>query len=292
MTTTVFYNDKYVSAKYAFDTTRKSQHIYQSLIDDPIDGVVVRDPSDFEKATKHRIRTAHGAKYVNAVKTGTPRFVAESNGFDWDPNIYHMAVAQNSGIVAAVDTVSRTGGLAGSLSSGLHHASTNHGSGFCTFNGLVVGSLEAVANGRRALVVDFDAHGGGGTNEMLTALDLHRGVTHVDVTVSPFDVWEPAGMDMFTKTTPKTYLDDIERTLDYATGINHLYDLVIYNAGMDPLNSGVSEEQIITREKMVRSFIDSSAKSAVFALAGGYTWGDNTMGDVVRWHRYTLEAWA
>ncbi len=59
---------------------------------------------------------------------------------------------------------------------------------------------------------------------------------------------------------------------------------------MDPLNSGVSLDDIIYRENAVREFIGYTP--AIFALAGGYTWGNKTMDDVVDWHRITLNTWA
>jgi hypothetical protein len=40
----------------------------------------------------------------------------------------------------------------------------------------------------------------------------------------------------------------------------------------------------------VREFIGETP--AIFALAGGYTWGNKTMNDVVDWHRITLNTWA
>jgi hypothetical protein len=67
------------------------------------------------------------------------------------------------------------------------------------------------------------------------------------------------------------------------------FDLVIYNAGMDPINTGVSLKDIEEREKMVRFYIGDTP--AVFALAGGYTWGEYTMDDLVDWHLLTLKTW-
>jgi hypothetical protein len=65
---------------------------------------------------------------------------------------------------------------------------------------------------------------------------------------------------------------------------------VIYNAGMDPLNSGVSLSDITWREHTVSDFIGDTP--AIFALAGGYTWGNKTMDEVVSWHRITIDLWA
>ena len=76
-----------------------------------------------------------------------------------------MVCASNGGAVAAA-RAARAGGVAGSLSSGLHHAGRDRGAGFCTFNGLVLAARAALSEGAaRVLVLDLDAHCGGGTHE-------------------------------------------------------------------------------------------------------------------------------
>ena len=87
----LFYNDDYVAAKYAYDTTRKSKHIKDSLATNPVDDLVMWDPSLFTERTYGLIPTVHGQEYVDAVQTGTPLILAESQGFDWDEGIHTMA---------------------------------------------------------------------------------------------------------------------------------------------------------------------------------------------------------
>jgi len=72
-----YYSDAYIASEYAFDTTRKSAKIAESLTRDPIPGVKLVEPTldDFDKL----VGMAHSPKYVNAVKTGKPRGLAESN---------------------------------------------------------------------------------------------------------------------------------------------------------------------------------------------------------------------
>ena len=74
-----------------------------------------------------------------------------------------MVLSSNGGAVAA-GLAALEHGVAGSLSSGLHHARREKGAGFCTFNGLVIAAREALTAGARSvLILDFDAHCGGGT---------------------------------------------------------------------------------------------------------------------------------
>ena len=132
----------------------------------------------------------HDGEYVAAVRTGQPRGLAESNGLTWDPGVWTATCASNGGFVAAVLEAMRTSRNSGSLSSGLHHARTGSGAGFCTFNGLALGARAALdAGATRVVIIDLDAHCGGGTVSMVEDLDI----VHVDVSVSTFDRYEPHG---------------------------------------------------------------------------------------------------
>lgn len=284
----LFYNDNYTASKYAFDTTRKSRYIMDSLIDDPVENIEVYDPHLFVDQTVSIIDRLHTKNYVSALKTGEPANLAESQGFDWDEGIWTMAVAHSAGLVGATQYALEENTRTGSLSSGLHHARRGMGGGFCTVNGLAVAARHALdMEANRVLILDFDAHGGGGTWDMIQA---HMpSVTQIDVVCSLFDTYSPHGESAILEASSTDYRKQIERALTYATTLDP-FDVVIYNAGMDPLNSGIDIDDIIWREAAVSSFIGRTP--AVFALAGGYTWGRASMGDVVEWHRITIEQWA
>jgi acetoin utilization deacetylase AcuC-like enzyme len=282
----VFYNADFVSSDYAFDTTRKSGVLAAALERDRAADVV--DPGRFTERTRDLIDRLHSPDYVQAVRTGTPAGLAESQGFDWDPKLPSMAIAHSTGLVAAVSGVlSSTTRVAGSLSSGLHHARRDRGAGYCTFNGLAVAASEALDRGaERILVLDFDAHCGGGTRSM-TSCDQ---VVQIDVSTVMFDSWQPsAPEDSLTYSSPDSYLDDVAVALQQASAAG-TFDLVLYNAGMDPANSGVSSADLALRERMVAEWAAGREQRLVYALAGGYTGGGITMEDLVALHRLTVDA--
>lgn len=300
-----FYNNNYTASEYAFDTTRKSKAIVSSLTERPITNMVIADPqndqfkdaegktweSSFTEVAIEHLQGLHDKEYFNAVLKGNPRHLAESQGFDWDKGIFDMAVAHASGLVAATYEALTHGTTAGSLSSGLHHAHLSHGAGFCTFNGLAAAADYAVKafDKERVLILDFDAHAGGGTWEIVNTYHPEN-VIQIDVTCAAFDTWTPEGESAIWYTGHQDYRKDIDRALVYASKKLDSFDFIIYNAGMDPLNSGVSLSDIQYRENAVRDFIGDTP--AIYALAGGYTWGNKTMDDVVNWHRITMETWA
>ena len=285
----VYFNDDFAASGYAFDTTRKAVDIAGSLLSDPIDGVTLVDPSGFYPRTAALVREVHSAEYVTAVTSGGDLDLAESQGFLWDEGLPVMALAHSAGVVAAVYEALSLGRRTGSLSSGLHHARFDYGSGFCTFNGLAVAARAAVEQGASVLVLDFDAHCGGGTSSLLP--DVGGRVVQVDVSVSGYDSYGVFGDNRLIMSDSRLYEQDIERALDYAAGLGG-FDLLLYNAGMDPFNCGVSREQLAVREGLVADFSDSFVPAAAFVLAGGYTWGDAVMGDIVDLHRLTISSFA
>ena len=283
----VFYSKDYTASEYAFDTTRKSRWIADSLTDDPIPGIVLREP---EPLSADEIAAVHDRSYVEAVRTGSPFHLSMSQGFDWDPGLWTMVRASNGGAVEAALYALHSGGGAGSLSSGLHHATRGHGAGFCTFNGLAlaVNAIKADDPLTRVLILDLDAHCGGGTYSLLSGVD---GVSCIDVSVSPFDEYRPFRDDWTLDIVDDTsmYLWTIQSRLEVAPDA----DIVLYNAGMDPFQGGrigramgITEQVLAEREELVFEWAKQRGLPVAFVIAGGYTSKET----LVRLHRLTLEA--
>jgi acetoin utilization deacetylase AcuC-like enzyme len=285
-----FYNPTFCGSEHQSETTQKAKHIAADIVVDPISGLEIVDPDPYTALVIEYINEIHDKKYVDAVRTGEPRHLATSQGFTWGPGLYPMAVAHNAGVLAATHEALTNNCTAGTLSSGLHHASYGRGCGFCTFNGLAAAALYAVNvfNAMRVLILDFDAHSGGGTWDIIQRT-MPDNVVQIDVTTSPFDTWTPTGESILMYSDVEDYRQTIREAIEYAKTLKP-FDFVIYNGGMDPINDGVSEDVISYRERAVREFIGDTP--AIFTLAGGYTWGGQTYEDITAWHRMTLNTWA
>lgn len=281
----IYFNNDYTASLFAFDTTRKSGDVAKSLLDDPVDGVTLVDPAGSSQLTDNLIKQVHSGDYYAAVKSGDPRHVAESQGFSWDEGIFPMALNHAAGVVAAASDALLFGRFAGTLSSGLHHAKWDTGDGFCTFNGLAVAARRGVELGARVLILDFDAHCGGGTHGLLN--DVGGDVVQVDVSVSGFDSYRPLGDNKLIMSDSSSYEWDILAALDYANTLG-TFDLCLYNAGMDPFNCGVSIDDLVKRETAVAAFCRDNIPATAFTLAGGYTWGGVDMSEIVNLHRLTI----
>jgi len=287
MSYSIYYNQQYTGSEYAFDTTRKSGEIATAIADGRVEVTLV-DPVEHTDRTTELIRSVHTDGYVDAVVNGDPMHLAESQGFSWDAGLPTMVIAHSTGLVAGVtEVLSGTSRVAGSLSSGLHHARAAHGSGFCTFNGLAVAARAASDLGtERILVLDLDAHCGGGTRSMTDP----SSVVQIDVSTNLFDRWAPTGNDALLIATSQDYLERVDEALALCDQVGP-FDLVLYNAGMDPFDSGVSKGMLEIREQKVAEWAAAREHPLVFALAGGYT-SRLSMAELVDLHLLTVGAFA
>ncbi len=286
----LFYSDDYVRAAHSFDTVRKAQWVASSLESDPILGVELAVPAP---ATQRDLEAVHDPEYVAAVRTGHPQDRAESQGFAWDPGIWNAVCASTGGTVAAARAALQDG-VSGSLSSGLHHARRDRGAGFCTFNGLALAAQAATQATRGSvLIVDLDAHCGGGTASLISGADRVR---QADVAVSAFDRYTPTPGrgDLVIVRSADLYLDAVRRTLAAFTDAAG-YELVLYNAGMDPFEgcdvgglAGITEQVLAERERMVFGWTAKHGWPVAFVLAGGYVGPDLSRETLIRLHRQTI----
>ena len=278
----LFFDNDYVAAEHLFDTTRKAGWIADSLA---IPGLRLTSPP---AVTREQLLDVHSAEYVDAVITGEPASLARSQGFTWGPRLFPAVAASTGGVIAAA----REAGISGSLSSGLHHARHGRGSGYCTFNGLAIAAKDAIRRGvPSVLILDFDAHGGGGTASLIA--DEPR-ITQLDISTHSFDSYPDTGNARVVIADRHNYLETVEREL---AQLGHAgYGLVLYNAGVDPAGNGVSQHDLVTREEIVFEWIDSQDSPAAFVLAGGYVGDGLTKEELVALHVATIttahEIWA
>lgn len=240
-------------------------------------------------ATDEELLRVHTPEYVNAIATGEPRALAESQKFPWSAGLTASVRLTNGAAIAAV-SAALDEGVACALASGYHHAHADHGEGFCTFNGLVVALASARAERRiaRALVVDLDLHYGNGTASLLALRpELHA--------LSIYGSWyedNRASSDVTTKraadtencrsiavpngATGEAYLAIIDAALGPA--IDRVRpDLILYQAGADPYREDpyspldVGLDDLAARDAHVFAAARASGIPIAWVLAGGYT---------------------
>lgn len=284
----VFYSPEYCVPGSRHETLQKSGWIAASLERRPIAGVEVVAPAPLDESS---LLDVHDEAYVNAIRNGKPRWQAEAQGFEWCEALWSAALASSAGVVSAALHALQHRAVSGSLSSGLHHARFDTGAGCCTFNGLALAARAAVAAGaKRVLLLDLDAHGGGGTWSLLSS---DPAFTSLDICTFDHDRFSSRRWKNVLVTNPQTYVATIERELCSLEGS---FDLCLYNAGMDPCElsdqgmPGVKTSALVARERLVFDWCRARALPVAFVLAGGYLSQRLDRGGLIALHRETLLA--
>lgn len=284
-----YWNEEYCAPKTDFETFQKSRLIVEQLTKDPSQQIIICDPADVggSLATAQRQIEKHtDTTYLQAVMTGRPRELAQSNGFDWDEGVYRSVLNSTAGVLCAVDDLINTDGLtSASLSSGLHHANASRGLGFCTINSLAIGALYAREKGKKVAILDLDAHCGGGTTSMITGTDIAQ----FDLSISNFDNYPTTEMNqhsvsMVTNSDDEQYLAEVDAMLVKLVAFGP--DIVLYNAGVD-ISPRINMMYCAMRDALVaKRLCDENKIKTMVVCAGGY--GDY---DQVAWqHTLTLTA--
>jgi acetoin utilization deacetylase AcuC-like enzyme len=247
----------------------------------------------------------HTSAYVEAVRTGEPRVLAESQKFPWSPVLWPSVRLTNGGALAAAERALGEG-VAAALASGFHHSHADHGEGFCTFNGLVVAAEALRAAGRieRVAVLDLDLHYGNGTASLCATRPWL-----VNVSIYGNDYWQN-----------KPYAD--VENVRHADGPNHVSfalpngsgrkellaalergtaallergrpDLLLYQAGADPYREDpyspldLDHDDLRERDRWVFAWARREGLPIAWVLAGGYT---KDVAKVVAVHVGTFDA--
>lgn len=252
-------------------------------------------------ATAAELRRVHTAEYIEAVRTGEPRRLAESQKFPWSPALYPSVCLTNGACIAAGRRAMETG-VAAALASGFHHAHADHGEGFCTFHGLIV-AAEALRV-RSVAIVDLDLHYGNGTASLaatrpfVRALSLYGNdyvdnTVYRDVRIRHHEDGEnhrsaalPAGLD------GPGLLEILDRELPWIVADGRP-DLLFFQAGADPYFEdpfsplALDHDDLRARDRRVFEFARREGIPVAWVLAGGYT---REIEKIVRVHLNTFAA--
>jgi acetoin utilization deacetylase AcuC-like enzyme len=181
---------------------------------------------------------------------------------------------------------------------GAHHAQPDHGKGFCLLNDIVIVLRKAQAEGliRNAWVIDVDAHKGDGTAVITQGDDSIRTLSVHMARGWPLDEAEfdesgrrnpsfiPSDLDIpIAAGEEREYLPRLERGLHQLSRMS-VPDLALVVGGADPYEHdelpstrllGLSKQQLMERDTLIYSFLESRGIPAACLMSGGYgekTW--------------------
>lgn len=261
-----YFSPDYISTSNRLETVRKSEWLAKKILANK--GTLI-EPTPINQ---EELAEFLDQNYVASLFNLTLKYSAL--GTEWNSDLLKSIRHSNGGVRDAVLSALRDG-VAGSLSSGLHHAGKKYGTGFCQVNGLAMGALIAKQQGKRVGILDVDAHFGGGTYDILGGLDIPI----ADLSTSHFDAWRSSKsihhVDFCNDTASDTkgflcsdYLKRVQKALDHLKACE--VDFIMHNAGMDPSLDGISMNTLFKRERMIAQWSKENNVKVCWVLAGGY----------------------
>lgn len=218
--------------------------------------VVVCDADDIiraDPATPTELSRVHDERYVRGV---LGRQLLNGFGTTDGRTLTHILAANGVMIRAVKEALAHPGDPIMAPVSGFHHAHYSHGSGYCTFNGMLA-AVETVRDERpgalqNVLIIDGDGHYGDGTDNIIEKKSL-RGIQHV--TCMGSNSWR----EKLTLALSKLPVD-----------------LIIYQAGADaheadPYGAGyLNDVDWTERDEMIFTAAAHARVPIAWNLAGGY----------------------
>jgi acetoin utilization deacetylase AcuC-like enzyme len=279
---------------------RKFQLVADGLVGRPAVRVVRPEP-----IAREALLRVHTPAYVEAVRSGEPRALAESQRFPWSPLLWPSVLLTNGAALAAAERA-LDDGVAAAVASGFHHSHADHGEGFCTFNGLVVAAEALRAAGRvaKVAVLDLDLHYGNGTASLCGARpwlfncsiygnDYSQNTAHRDVsTLHHADGPNHVSFALPNGSGRAEMLAALERGMAALLGWGRP-DLVLYQAGADPFKEDpyspldLDAGDLRERDRVVFDWAKAHGLPLAWVLAGGYT---RDVSKVVGIHLGTFDA--
>ncbi|MCC2097566.1 MAG: histone deacetylase [Hyphomicrobiales bacterium] len=252
---------------------------YSALVDILTNRGLMGSVSQPDLPSPEWLHLAHEPDYVGQVVSCTvPPKIEREIGFPVTQRVSLRAQLATAGTVLAA-RLALTHGLACNTAGGSHHARREHGAGFCTFNDVAIASLVLLSEGlaRNILVVDLDVHQGDGTAQILAheprvfTFSMHGERNYpVRKAISDLDIALPDGME------DDEYLSVLAKELPRLCRMR-LWDIVFYNAGVDPHQEdrlgrlALSNEGLRRREELVIGSFRKLGVPVCGVLGGGYS---------------------
>lgn len=204
------------------------------------------------------LKRAHDPNHVDGVLAGLRR-----NGFrNQSLEVAASLPYTNGSMLSAARAALANGRVAVAPCSGFHHANFDECAGYCTFNGLMVTALALKASGEvdRVGILDFDAHYGDGTDDIIERLQIDW--------IRHYSAGKEEGG------TIAHAVDFVNRIPAIVAGMSDC-DVVLYQAGADPhvddpLGGWLTTEQLAERDRRVFVAAKSLDLPIAWNLAGGY----------------------
>jgi len=239
---------------------------------------------DVGPATVSDLSFVHCRDYVNGVLQGQ---IKNGHG-NTNRRVSNSCLLTVGSFMAAGEEAASNGIVACSPTSGFHHASTESGRGFCTFNGLMAAAWKMLARDWSVAIVDCDAHFGDGTQSIINQKKLHDRISHWTYGRDIPGAFKWDSFENQINGFVETFLEESnvdQRILFYQAGADvHVDD------PLGPGEHGMFDTEMRQRDRLIFETCRKHKLPIVWNLAGGYQ-RDETGGipKVLELHRATME---
>jgi acetoin utilization deacetylase AcuC-like enzyme len=238
---------------------------------------IIKQPTE---ASRNELILAHDPYYVDNFLNQdlTEKEIRRIGLTPWTPQIIPRTLLLMGGAIAALDHVMESGGIAGNMAGGTHHAHYDFGSGYCIFNDLAVCSLLALSKYQltKVAVIDFDVHQGDGTATILQNVDEVLTISVHCKQNFPFRKSESDhDLELPANAGDEEILAMVARALDITKQFDP--ELILFQAGVDGLATdalgklNISRQAMSKRNEMVFDLAVQQLIPTVVFMGGGYS---------------------
>lgn len=231
-----------------------------------------------EPLDRQTLDLVHTAEYLDKLESsGLSAAEQRRLGLPWSEALWLRSRLASSGTLLAA-RAALTGGLAGNLAGGTHHAFADHGEGFCVLNDVAIAAAKLRVEGaiERAAVIDLDVHQGNGTAAIFEDMDeVFTFSIHGERNYPAAKMRSDLDVALQDGVADAEYLDTLHRHLP-AVLENAGADIAFYVAGVDVAAGdrygrlALSEEGIRARDLAVIETVRGRGVPLVIVLGGGY----------------------
>src|SRR6185503_12242484 len=249
-----------------------------------------------EPASWADLALVHTAEFLRKIRTNTlTDMEIRRLELPWSIRVMEQLRLMSGGTLTAARAAVEpsSGGIAGNIGGGFHHAFDDHGEGFCLFNDVALAIRLLQRDGRieRAAVIDCDAHHGNGTaaffqrDERVFTFSIHAEYN--------YPAFKPHGsldIGLESGISDRDYLARLRDALPLVLASKP--EIAFYVAGGDVHHDdqigglGLSSAGTRQRDRVVLEACCAAGVPVVIVLAGGYP---RSLDELVRIHCATFE---
>ncbi len=249
-----------------------------------------------ERASWADLALVHTAEFLRKVRTNTLTAMdIRRLELPWSVRVMEQLRLMTGGTLVAARAAIEpsSGGVAGNIGGGFHHAFDDHGEGFCLFNDVAFAIRMLQRDGRieRAAVIDCDAHHGNGTAALFQRDDrVFTFSMHAEYNYPAFKPKGSLDIGLESGIGDREYLERLRGALPAVVGAKP--DIAFYVAGGDVHRDdqigglGLTSAAARERDRLVLTSCREADIPVVIVLAGGYP---RTLDTLVEIHCATFE---